>query len=149
VQDCWIDHIVGVKSALPIAGFAAALLIGVLLSAIIQSERVRQLLTRLGLDKKLVAISTGVLALAVLVVFTITALAVRRGQLWVCESWKILKAAYAHDSQTDRTQPAPPFSRARVTRSYGWVTLCRWAGVSWLFASHASASVAFWFRQRR
>jgi small-conductance mechanosensitive channel len=57
-----------------IAGFAVALLIGVILSAIIQSERVRQLLTRLGLDKKLVAISTGVLALGVLVVSTIIAL---------------------------------------------------------------------------
>src|SRR5437879_1482560 len=61
-------HVFG--SDISLAGmvaFAAAVAIGVMISAIIQSERVRQFLTRLGLDKNLAAFATNAIGLAVLV----------------------------------------------------------------------------------
>jgi len=45
--------------------FSVAVAIGVMISAIVQSERVRQFLTRLGLDKNLAAFATTAIGLAV------------------------------------------------------------------------------------
>jgi small-conductance mechanosensitive channel len=49
------------------AAFAATIAIGLLISAIIQHEKIRLFLTRLGLDKNFVAIATGVVGLTLLI----------------------------------------------------------------------------------
>src|SRR5438309_1350739 len=49
-----------------IASFAAAVLIGFALSALIQSEKVRRFASRLGIDKNVVNIVTGIAGLVVL-----------------------------------------------------------------------------------
>jgi small-conductance mechanosensitive channel len=50
-----------------IAGFAAAIIVGTLLSVFLQSDELRKLLSRLGLDKKFVALVTGVAGLMVFI----------------------------------------------------------------------------------
>ncbi len=57
-----------------LAGFILAVLVGILLSGIVQSDRVRLLLSRRGLDKNFIAVVTGVLSLAVLITFIVTGL---------------------------------------------------------------------------
>ena len=49
------------------AAFAATVAIGLLISATIQHEKIRLVLTRLGLDKNFVAIATGVVGLMLLI----------------------------------------------------------------------------------
>ena len=57
-----------------IVAFAAAVTIGLLISAIIQHEKIRLFLTRLGLDKNFVAIATSVVGLTLLISFIVIGL---------------------------------------------------------------------------